>query len=160
MTARRRKRRTRGAALVEATLVLPMLVLLMMNTLNFGMYIYAWVTVNNTARALLLYRVYSGVVVGFPPIPSVTQMQSVVTTETSTLPNHGSITWGICDNANGTITTEGPAAPASCLADPTAPTQYTSYTAQVTYTFLPLAAGLTPRLGGTITRQVSMRSME
>ena len=87
---------TEGVAVLEAALVLPLLVVLMLNVANFGMYIYAWVTVNNAARALLQYRVYTGVVLGYPPAPSVTKMQNLVTAEVSALRNNASVSWVVC----------------------------------------------------------------
>src|SRR5260370_40711787 len=105
---RGRGRSTEGVALLEATVALPLLVALMLNVANFGMYIYAWVTVNNAARALVEYRVYNGVVLGFPRAPSVTQMQNLVTTEVSSLPSSVGVTWVVCINSNGASTCQGP----------------------------------------------------
>src|SRR5689334_24555138 len=105
---RGRGRSKKGVALLEAAVALPLLVALMLNVANFGMYIYAWVTVNNTARALLEYRVYTGVVLGYPPTPSVTQMQNLVTDEVSSLPNKASVSWAVCWKKNTTTTCQGP----------------------------------------------------
>lgn len=161
LKTRCKRRSTEGMALVETALVLPMLVLLMLNVVNFGMYIYAWVTVDNAARALLEYRVYTGVVLGFPSAPSVAQIQNVVTSEVSSLPNSGTVDWTICSNANGTVNYEGPGATFTCDPDPVQPTQYTLYSAKVWYTFAPLISGpLTPLTSGPISRQLSMRSMQ
>jgi hypothetical protein len=147
--------------MLEAALTLPMLTLLMLNVVNFGMYLYAWVTVNNAARALMEYRVYTGVVLGYPATPSVTQMQNLVTGEVSSLPNRSSVTWTICGNANGTTKYEGPGPTFTCDSDPVRPTGYTLYASRVWYTFEPLFPGLTPAFSSTpIYRQVNMRSME
>ena len=59
------KDRSRGQALIEAALLLPMLLVLMLNGINFGLYIYAWVTVNDAARAAAEYAVDNGVATGF-----------------------------------------------------------------------------------------------
>src|SRR4051812_36932366 len=91
-----RGRSTEGVALLEAALIMPFLVMLMLNKANLGMYIYAWVTVNNAARAVLEYRVYNGVVLGYPSAPSATQLGNVVTAEVSSLPNKASVTWAVC----------------------------------------------------------------
>jgi hypothetical protein len=146
--------------MVESALVIPMLVLLMLNVVNFGMYTYAWVTINNTARALLQYRVYNGVVLGFPSSPAVSDMQTVITAEVTSLPNKGSVTWVVCSNANGTTACEGPGTVFTPPADPTQPTQYTLYSAKVWYTFQPLFPSITPLTAGPIFRQVNMRSMQ
>ncbi len=166
MRKRGRGRSSGGAALLEAAVVMPFLVVLMLNVANFGMYIYAWVTVNNAARALLQYRVYTGIVLGYPAIPSVTQIQSVVDTEVSSLPNRASVTWVICSNTNGDVACEGPGTSFLPEADPQ-PRQYTLYSAKVWYTFNTLFPPLTLPLGyratdlsGSFFRQVSMRSME
>src|SRR5579872_7376528 len=80
---------TGGQALIEAALVLPLLFFLMLNAANLGLYIYAWITVNNAARTVAEYRAYNGVVVGLPPSPSLGQMQCLLYNEVSTLPNKG-----------------------------------------------------------------------
>ena len=156
---RRTRRSTSGAALLEATLVLPMLVLLMLNLINFGMYIYAWVTLNNAARAVVEYCVYTGVVLGFPPSPSTSQMQNVLNDEVQSLPNHNSVTWVVCSNANGTSTCQGPGAVFTPPTDPLNPTGYAVYSARVWYTFQPVFS-ITPLTAGSIFRQVDMRSMQ
>src|SRR3954471_3656830 len=100
-----RRASTEGAALLEAAVILPFLVVLMLNVANFGMYMYAWVTVNNAARALLQYRVYSGVVLGFPSPPTAAKMQELVTAEVASLPNKASIVWVACapKKSDGTL---------------------------------------------------------
>jgi len=155
----RRRCSTSGAALVEATLVLPMLVLMMLNLVNFGLYTHAWVTLNNAARALLEYSVYNGVVLGFPSSPSTSQMQNIVTDEVQSLPNHNSVTWVVCSNANGTSTCQGPGTVFTPPTDPLNPTGYAVYSARVWYTFQPVFS-ITPLTAGSIFRQVDMRSMQ
>lgn len=160
METRRNRRRRRGVALLESALVLPMLVLVMLNVVNFGLYIYVSITLNNAARALVEYRAYTGVVLGFPPYPSVTQMNNMVTSEVSTLPNRGSVSWAVCSNANGAAACEGPGEAFTPASDPVQPTQYTLYSARVSYRFQPLFPTITPLSEGVIYRQVNMRSME
>jgi hypothetical protein len=154
-------RRSRaGAALLEATLIVPALVVMMLNVINLGKYTYAWITLDNAARALLEYRVYTGVVLGFPSSPSVAQMQTVVNGEVASLPNHGSVSWAICRNANGvSLGCEGPGAVYTPPADPVAPSQYTLFSARVSYTFQPVFS-ITPFTAGSMFRQVNMRSMQ
>src|SRR3954467_15265929 len=105
----RRGRSTQGSALIEAGIALPFVVVLMLNVANFGMYMYAWVTVNNAARALLQYRVYSGVVLGFPSPPTAAKMQELVTAEVASLPNKASIVWVACapKKSDGTLDCAG-----------------------------------------------------
>ena len=160
---------TGGVALLEAALTLPLLVVLMLNLANLGMYIYAWVTVNNAARVLLEYRVYNGVVLGFPSSPSTTQMGNLVAAEVSSLPNSASVTWVVCApaKANGTLDCQGTGTAFAPDADPSNPTRYALYSAKVWYTFQTLLAPVTLPMGyiasalpGTVSRQVSMRSMQ
>jgi hypothetical protein len=149
-------------------MVLPLLVVLILNLANFGMYIYAWVTLNNAARALLQYRVYTGVVLGYPPAPSDTQMQTVVTAEVSSLPNKGSVTWVVCGaQPSASVNCQGPGTAFTPDADPASPTQYGLYSAKVWYTFQTLFPPVTLPLGysasgppGSVLRQVNMRSMQ
>jgi len=159
---------TEGVALLEAALVMPFLVVLMLNVANLGMYIYAWVTVDNAARAVLEYRVYNGVVLGFPASPSVTQMGSLVTDEVSSLPNKASVTWVVCSNANGSSSCQGPGTAFAPAPDPVQPARYRIYSAKVWYTFQSLFPPVTLPLGYTVSgfpagsffRQVDMRSMQ
>jgi hypothetical protein len=162
-----RRAPTEGVALLEAAVVMPFLVVLMLNVANFGMYIYAWVTVNNAARALMEYRVYTGVVIGYPSSPSVNQMGNLVTAEVSSLPNKASVTWEVCSNSNGATTCQGPGTPFTPDADPQQPTQYTLYSAKVSYTFQSLFPPVTLPFGYhtyngfvPVVRQVNMRSMQ
>ena len=163
---------TEGVALLEAALVLPFLVVMMLNVANFGIYIYGWVTVDNAARALLEYRVYTGVVLGYPPSASVTQMGNLVTTEVSSLPaaRFTNVTWEICSNANGVYPAcQGTGAAFTPDPDPQA-AQYALYSAKVSCTFHSLFPPVTLPLGysaysafpnaGSVSRQVSMRSMQ
>ena len=169
MKKRRRGSSTEGIALLEAALVMPLLVALMLNVANFGMYIYAWVTVNNAARAVLEYRVYTGVVLGYPPSPSTAQMQTLVTAEVSSLPNNVSVTWEVCGpKKNGVLNCQGSGGTAfDPGSDPADAAHYALYSAKVGYTFKTLFPGVTlplgysvPGLPGSVSRQVSMRSMQ
>ena len=51
------KRSAGGQALVESALVLPLLFLLVINVVNFGGMLYAWITVSNAARTGADYMV-------------------------------------------------------------------------------------------------------
>jgi Flp pilus assembly protein TadG len=55
-----RKRSWGGQALVEFALVLPLLFLLILNVVNFGVMLYSWVTVANSARTGVQYLVMGG----------------------------------------------------------------------------------------------------
>src|SRR4051794_26574796 len=45
-----RRQRCAGQSLVECALVIPLLLLLIVNVVNFGAFLYAWITVANAAR--------------------------------------------------------------------------------------------------------------
>jgi hypothetical protein len=163
-----------GQALIETAVSIPLLVLLMLNAINFGFYMYGWVTVNNAARAIAEYRVYNGVAVGFPPVPTLAQVQCVLYDEVSTLPKKGSgsncvwanVTLRICSNKNGTVSCTGSGSytpPADVE-----PARYALYSAEISYTFTPvfpylvipvIKAPLTI-FPATIYRHVLMRSMQ
>jgi hypothetical protein len=161
--AKNGRRPEQGAALIESALVLPLLLLLMINAVNFGTYIFGWITVNNAARAAAEYRIYNGVAVGFPATPSSSQVQSLVITDTSSLhsPLFSDLSVTICSNRNGTPTCAG------TPPDPE-PGSYTLYSVDVAYNFTPLFGSFSlPSLGisltilpNTIHRQVLMRSMQ
>ncbi len=50
MRSTARARASKGHSLVEFSLILPFLFLLIVNVVNFGGMLYAWVTVANAAR--------------------------------------------------------------------------------------------------------------
>jgi len=139
----------RGTALIESALILPLLVVLMLNIVNFGMYLYAWVTLHNAARAVAEYQVYNGVVLGFPTAPSLSQMQCVLYQEVSSLPNRGmgnegACTWSnvtleICANANGSTTCQGNGTVFPISAD--SDSLYRIYAVRIGYTYQSLFSG-------------------
>ena len=166
--AKNGRRAEQGAALIESALVLPLLLLLMLNAVNFGTYIFGWITVNNAARAAAEYRIYNGVAVGFPATPSYAQVQALVTTDVSSLhsPLFNSWSLTICTNNNGSVSCQGAGA-YTAPPDPE-PGSYTLYSVDVAYNYAPLFSSFSvPRLGiyltilpTTIHRQVVMRSMQ
>ena len=64
-----RMRDSRGQSLVETALVVPMLVLLVLNVVNFGYFF--WVTTNLTAasRSATLYAIMGGSTPSSSPLP-------------------------------------------------------------------------------------------
>jgi Flp pilus assembly protein TadG len=153
----------KGTALVEFTLVFPVFLLLMLNAVNFGFYIYAWVTVGNAARAAAQYQSYNGVAVGSPNAPSYSQVSSpLFADDTSSLPNTPTLT--ICRrNTDGSVTVWGGSG--SCASIPTDPesSPYALWTVTVTYNFTQLLASSAIgiySLPTSIQQQVVMRSMQ
>jgi len=158
-----------GAAMIEAALLMPMLLLLILNLVNFGMYIFAWITVNNTARAAAEYSAYNGIAANFPTQPGFAQIQTLVNNDVSSLPNSGTATLYMCSNTAGAVTCSGSCPGNDCVtpADPEA--VYTIDSVDVEYTYAPLFSAFSiPSLGISLTlplspeihRQAAMRSMQ
>lgn len=128
-------RSTSAQALVEYILVLPMVVLLIVNLVNFGGFFYAWITVANAARAGADYAVLGESSVGAMRAPSAAQIQSVITQDTSSLPNKNSVTVNVCQStSSGVVTLSG-----TCTGIPSDPEAagYTLTSIDVTYTYQP-----------------------
>jgi hypothetical protein len=138
-----------GQALVEFSLMIPLVFLLAVNAVNFGGYLFAWVTVANAARAGAQYMTMSTDSPGQPTPATLAQVTALVTTDVASLLNRASVVVAICTNkttaANGCTT----------LFDPEAP-NYTLATVDVTYTydpFIPLFSF--PKLGISATLPTS-----
>jgi Flp pilus assembly protein TadG len=155
-------RTDRGTALIEFTLVFPIFFWLFLNSINFGMYMYGWVTVSNAARAVAQYQVYAGCAVATcPATPAYSsQISPLFTTDVSSLRGTAP-TLIVCSNSNGTVTTIGGTGTCTPPADPE-PSAFTLYSVDVTYTFSPLfhTGSITYLLPTTIHKQVLMRSMQ
>jgi hypothetical protein len=83
------KASARGQALIEFALVLPLIFLLILNLVNFGAFIYAWITVANAARTGAQYMIMSGAWVGSPFAPSLDAVKTLATNDAQWLPNTG-----------------------------------------------------------------------
>jgi Flp pilus assembly protein TadG len=122
--------RRKGQALVEFALLIPLVFLLAVNAVNFGGFLFAWITVANAARAGADYMSMSSASVGRPAAATLAQITTLVTNDVSSLMNRASLAVAICTNsttaANGCTTFFDPEAPA-----------YTLATVDVTYTYKP-----------------------
>jgi Flp pilus assembly protein TadG len=156
----------RGQSLIEYALMVPLLFLLAINCLNFGVFLYEWIEVANAVRAGAQYAVMSGASAGGFTAATGTQIKSIITADMASLP--GTPTVSICTNNNGTLTTlAGTCSTTTTPADPEAPL-YVLATVDVTYTFTPLTGSLSfPRLGIHLTipptsihRQAVMRVIQ
>jgi Flp pilus assembly protein TadG len=131
-----------GSALLEFTATLPILFLLIVFTINYGGWLYAWAQVGNAGRAIANYAVLGPVSAGVPPTPNAAAITALVTTDLAKLPNYSSTnpTVVVCWNNNGTITSitgtcgTGSSAPA---ADPEAGS-YIAVSVDLTYTYTPI----------------------
>jgi len=160
-----RARSNRGQALIEYALILPLLLLLVINVVNFGGFFFAWITVANASRAGADYAIMGGDTVGAPGLPTAAQVTSIITQDISSLPNSASLSVSICQNYNGTITTLS----GTCTSMPSdpEPVGFPLTTVDVTYTYVPfLSLFQFPNLGiystippTTIHRRAVMRVM-
>ena len=155
-----------GEALIEFALILPMVFLLIVNAVNFGGFLFAWITVANGARAGAQYTVLGRAAVGTPTPATAAQITSLIAGDGWSLLNRASLTVRVCKNNNGTLTCSGPG---SYLppADPE-PTKYVLASVDVTYIYNPfLPLWDFPGLGihatlppTTIHRQACMRMLQ
>jgi Flp pilus assembly protein TadG len=149
-----RLRQERGQALIETVLVLPMIFLLILNLVNFGGFFYAWITVENAARAAANYAILGPSSVAGPgailKAPDVAHITSVIQNDMAGLPNLASLSINICQNKNGTVSTLSGTC-SSVPADPE-PSIYTLTTVDVTYTYVPFISLFSfPSLGVYLT---------
>lgn len=135
-----------GQALVEYALVIPMLFFLIVNAVDFGGFIYSWVTVANAARAVADYAAQSSASAGGLTPATGAQLTTLLTNDTASLP-HTTPSLVVCENANGTAisitgTCSSPPgdpeniAGATTTCSSSAPC-YTSVTVDVTYNYVP-----------------------
>lgn len=135
-----------GQALVEYAFMVPFLFLLIVNAVNFGSFIYTWITVANAARAGVQYAVLAGASAGSFTAATGTQVSSIITNDMASLP--GTPTVAVC-KCSGTATSPCPSANVTALSgtcssvpnDPEAPL-YVLTTVDVTYTYTPLIPAL------------------
>lgn len=119
-----------GQALVEFSLITPLVFLLAINALNFGGFIFAWITVANAARAGAQYMVMSSASPGGITPATPAQVRALITNDVTSLLNRSSIVVATCTNS--TTSANG----CTSLTDPEAPA-YTLATVDVTYTYNP-----------------------
>lgn len=151
----------RGQALVEFALLIPLVLLLAVNAVNFGGFLFAWVTVAGAARAGAEYYVLSSASPGAATPATLAQVTALVTNDVTSLLNRASVVVAVCTNA--TTAANG----CTTLFDPEAPT-YSLATVDVTYTYVPFIPLFSfPGLGisatlpnGTIHRKAVMRMIQ
>jgi len=154
-----------GQALIEFALVLPMVFLLIVNAVNFGAFLFAWITVANGARTGAQYSVMGAASVGTNVTPTPAQVTTLITNDIASLMNRASLTVRVCTNTNGTVACSGTGT-GTPPADPE-PATYVLGSVDVRYTYVPVISLWDfPGLGihatlptTTIHRQVSMRML-
>ena len=146
----RRLKEDPGQALIEYILILPIVFLLIVNTVNFGGFFYAWITVTNAARAGADYGSLGVSSVGAPGIPSGALIKSMITTDISSLPNSASLVVNVCQTNNGT--TKVLTGTCSSIAADPEPANFTLISVDVTYTYKPFIGVFSfPNLGVYLT---------
>lgn len=133
-----------GQALIEYALMVPLLFLLIVNAVNFGYFLYTWITVSNASRAGVQYAVLSGASAGALTPATGSQVTTVVTNDMGSLP--GTPTVNVCKKNNGTVTTLA----GTCSNVPTDPEDplYVTTMVEVSYTYTPPLGALSfPKLG-------------
>jgi Flp pilus assembly protein TadG len=151
----------KGQALIEFALIVPLVFLMAVNAVNFGGFIYAWITVADAARSGADYMILSSDSPGAPTPATLAQIKALITSDVASLKNNPSITVTTCTNS--TASSNG----CTTFTDPEAPT-YTLATVDVTYTYKPLIPLFSfPALGigatlpsGTIHRKAVMRMLQ
>ncbi len=157
-------REQRGQALVEFALILPLAFVLIANAINFGGFLFAWITVADAARAGANYWGTGHATAGGLGQPTSTQVSAVITQGVSSLLNKSSLAVRVCQNFNGTTDCTAPVP-----SDPE-PTYYAVGVVDVTYTYKPLiptfnfrgvgvSLGFFPAGGTTVHRRAVMRIM-
>lgn len=131
----RRATSASGQALIEFALVIPVLFLLLVNAVNFGGFLFDWITVANAARTGTQFFVARGAAPGAMAAPSAAQVDTLVTNDISSLLNRSSLVVRVCTNRNSVVTCSG-AGSGVPPADPE-PLTYLSATVDVTYTYEP-----------------------
>jgi hypothetical protein len=155
-----------GQALIEFALILPLVFLLIVNAVNFGSFLFAWITVANSARTGAQYMALGRAAVGTLTPATASQITALITSDTSSLLNRASLAVRLCKNNNGVQTCSGPGTYVA-PADPE-PTKYVLASVDVTYTYRPLiplwdfaGAGIHATLPPTtIHRRASMRMIQ
>jgi Flp pilus assembly protein TadG len=161
-TVKRLGRQREGSALIEWALLMPLLLLMMLDAVNYGLLFYSWVSVTNAARVAAQYAVYNGAAVSAPGTPSTPQVQAVVTNNVTTLPNSGSMSPASVCHQTGGGTPTCPitgliAAPDASTSALTAVTVSYTYQPFISATFLGIP--LTPSTT-TFSQQIIMRNMQ
>jgi Flp pilus assembly protein TadG len=168
-----RQRHTSGQALIEFALILPLLFLLIVNVVNFGGMLYAWIAVSNAARTGAQYLCFGGAMIGAPVSPSATAVQTVTLNDIHALPNSSSTQVCVSKSSSATVSCNTGSAPAD--APPAADTAegspaitYVVAAVDVTYTYQPFISlwdfsklGIHATLPPTaIHRQAKMRMLQ
>jgi Flp pilus assembly protein TadG len=99
----KRHRSSSGQALIEFALILPLLFLLIVNVINFGGMLYAWICVSNAARTGAQYYTTGDVVLWAPSLPSAALVQTLVMADLHPLPNSANAKVCVSTSTSATV---------------------------------------------------------
>jgi len=138
-----RRRRQAGQAAVECALALPVLLLLIVNTVNFGTYLFAWISVANAARTGAQYATTGGVSLGGGGSPSAATVQTMVVNDLKGLPNYTATQVCVSASNSTTVSCNTGSAPAGTppavdTAEGSPAVTFLIGAVDVTYTYSPL----------------------
>jgi hypothetical protein len=109
---------------------------LIINVVNFGGFLFGWITVTNAARAGAQYMIMGGASVSGPTAPLAAQITPIIKADMFSLLNGASpTTVNICTNNNGTLTTLTGTCSATTTPPDPEPVSYVLGTVDVTYTY-------------------------
>lgn len=167
------RQRSKGQALIELALILPLLFLLIVNVINFGGMFYAWISVTNAARTGVQYYITAGATLGAPAPPAAMQVQTLVMNDLASLPNGATAQVCVSTSASATVSCNMGAPPSTApppaeSAEGSPPLTYVVGAVDVTYAYQPfiplwdfprlkIHATLPPT---TIHRQAAMRLLQ
>jgi Flp pilus assembly protein TadG len=142
--ALKKEQSRKGGSLIEFALILPLILLLIVNVVNFGSFLYTWIAIFNAVRAGAQYMVLSGASVGYPRDATAALITTLVQNDLGSVIG-GAATINVCTNNNGvyhptSITTGSACASANNTdgySDPE-PTHYVLATVDVTYSWQPI----------------------
>lgn len=131
-----------GQSIIEFALLLPLMILLIVNVVNFGGLLYAYITVASAARTGAEYMTMGPASADGPTLVATSVVTSVVNTEMSSLPYYSSATITVCSNNGGKAQSPENCTPpinpatGAMYADPQ-PTTSVVGTVQVQYRYCP-----------------------
>jgi Flp pilus assembly protein TadG len=102
--------RDHGGSIVEFALVLPIMLVLILNVVNFAGFFYAFITVGNASRTAGDYMILGGASLKLPPTPpTALDVANILSTDMSSLLNPSSIKIRTC-----TLSPSNSASPPTC----------------------------------------------
>jgi len=96
MASRNSRGSTSGQSLVELAFILPLLLLIIANVVNFGGLFYASITVATAARHASQYWVIGGATIGAPGHAEPGTINALITQDIAPLPNSSSLALRVC----------------------------------------------------------------